>query len=145
MGRLSSEPQFSEKILPAIIKDVGLITGQKPKHTTAKKSIAGFKTRTGQVIGVKATLRGSRARDFLDRLMHTALPRVKDFRGIDLKNVDELGNLNLGVREHLAFPQVNPEESPYNFGFQISVVLRAVKNRSEAIDLYRRLGVPLKK
>ncbi len=145
LGRLSSQPQFTEKIFPAVVKDVSLITGQKPRQTTAKKSIAGFKTREGQVIGVMVTLRGKRAQDFLERLVVTALPRVKDFRGIDVKNVDNDGNLNLGLREHLVFPQINPEESQYSFGLQVSVVLKAIKNRSEAIDLYRELGVPLKR
>ena len=145
LGRLSQMPNFSDKVLPAIILDVSRIAGQKPKPTTAKKSIAGFKLREGATIGLAATLRGKRANDFVSRLVTTAMPRVKDFRGIDLGNIDSAGNLNLGIREHLVFPEINAEQTPTNFGLQITFVVRGVNSRNEAIDFYRSIGLPLKK
>lgn len=143
-GRQSQQPNFEEKILPEIMRELAEITGQKPGPTKAKKSIAGFKMRAGQIIGFKVTLRHKRMRDFLERLINAALPRLRDFRGIDLKNVDKRGNLNIGLRDHLIFPEVNPETSKVDFGMEISIVSTA-KNREEAIKLYRLMGMPLKK
>lgn len=144
VGRLSQQPNFEEKILPEITRELAEITGQKPSPTKAKKSIAGFKIRAGQIIGLKVTLRHKRMDDFLERLINVALPRLRDFRGIDLKNVDKSGNLNIGLRDHLIFPEINPEISKVDFGMEISIVSTA-KKREEAIQLYRILGVPLKK
>lgn len=145
LGRISQLPNFSDKILPGIMAEFSKITGQKPKTTTAKKAIAGFKTRTGQIIGIMATLRGGRAKDFCTRLVTSALPRVKDFRGLELSNVDTNGNLNIGIREHLAFPEIKAEESVRDFGLQVTIVLSGARSRDEAIGFYRKLGVPLKK
>ena len=145
LGKLSGQPNFEDKILGGVMAEIAKISGQKPKTTTAKKSIAGFKTRVGQIIGIMATLRGRRAHDFISRLVISTLPRVKDFRGIDTKNVDAMGNLNIGVKEHLAFPEINAEESAHNFGLQVTVVLSGVKSRDQALDFYRDIGVPLKK
>lgn len=144
VGRLSQQQNFNDKVLPEIIQSLAVITGQKPQPRPAKKSIAGFKTRAGQTIGLKTTLRGKRAQDFIKRLVNIVLPRVKDFHGIELKNVDSAGHLNFGIREHLSFPEINPEQSHFNFGLEISVVLKRVKTRDEAIAIYRSLGVPLK-
>lgn len=145
LGRLSNQPAFDDKVLPKIMTEVAKISGQKPKTTTAKKSIAGFKTRAGQIVGITVTLRGRRAHDFLSRLISSVLPRVRDFHGLDLKNVDMMGNLNIGLREHLAFPEISAEDSIYNFGLQVAVVLSKVRTRNEAIDFYRKIGIPLKK
>lgn len=144
VGRLSQQPSFEEKILPEVAKELAEITGQKPAPTKAKKSIAGFKIRAGQIVGLKVTLRHQRMYDFLQRLINVALPRLRDFRGIDLKNVDKKGNLNIGLQDHLIFPEVNPEASKVDFGMEISIVSTA-KKREEAIELYRILGIPLKK
>ena len=145
IGRLATNTNnFEEKVLPDLIKELSLIAAQKPAARSAKKSIAGFKLRMGNVVGLKATLRGKRMEQFLGRLIKVVLPRVRDFRGIDLKNVDGSGNLNIGIKEHLVFPEINPEESRVNFGLQITIVPN-VKSREEAIELYRKLGVPLKK
>jgi len=144
VGRLSQQPSFEEKVLPEIIRELAEITGQKPLPTKAKKSIAGFKIRAGQTIGLKITLRRKRMHDFLERVIKVALPRLRDFRGIELKNVDEKGNLNIGLKDHLIFPEINPEISRVDFGMEISIVSTA-KNREEAIQLYRILGIPLKK
>lgn len=145
IGRLSQQPSFEDKILPEIIKEIALITGQKPIVSKAKKSIAGFKIREGQIVGLKTTLRGGRMFDFLDKLIRIVLPRLRDFRGIDLKNIDANGNLNIGLKEQAVFPEINPETIKFDFGLEISVAVAGVKKREEAIELYRLLGVPLKK
>ncbi len=144
VGRLRNQPNFDEKILPEIIKELGFITGQKPAERKAKKSIAGFKIREGEIVGLQTTLRRSRMDDFLKRLIAIIFPRVKDFRGINLKNIDSNGNLNVGFRDQYVFPEVNVEKSKTAFGVQITFVPK-IKNREKAVDFYRSSGVPLKK
>ena len=144
LGRLSQQGQFEEKILPEVAKEFAAITGQKASTRAAKKSIAGFKIRENQIIGLKVTLRQKRMEDFFERLVNLALPRVKDFRGLELSNIDESGNLNIGFKEHDVFPEIDQEKSKTSFGLQITIVPRK-KNREAAIALYRRLGLPLKK
>ncbi|MBI4119529.1 MAG: 50S ribosomal protein L5 [Parcubacteria group bacterium] len=144
VGRLSQQSNFSDKLLPEVEKEFASIVGQKPALQKARKSIAGFKLRAGTVVGLKATLRGKRMYDFLARLIYVALPRVRDFRGIDLKNVDRTGNLTIGIREHAVFPEINLETSNVNFGMEITLVTDA-KSREEAIYLYRQFGLPLKR
>lgn len=145
LGRLSSQPGFADKILPEIIKEVGSITGQKPAPRAAKKSIATFKLRAGTVIGLQVTLRHQRMIKFLEKLNHAVFPRIRDFRGIDLKKVDADGNLNVGIREYIVFPEVKAEMTNVNFGVQITIVPKRIKSREAAIELYRQLGVPLQK
>ncbi len=144
IGRLSQQANFEEKILPELIKELSLITGQKPQITAAKKSIAGFKVRQGQIMGMKTTLRRQRMYQFLERLINVALPRLRDFRGISLKNIDNNGNLSIGFKEQMIFPEINPETSKFDFGLEITIVSNA-KKKDEAIELYRLLGMPLKK
>ena len=144
VGRRSQEDHFEDKTLPEIERDLANITGQKPSRRQAKQSIAGFKVRAGQIIGLKATLRGARMRDFLNKVINMALPRVKDFRGLNLTNVDENGNLNIGFKDQIVFPEIELEKTKINFGIQVTIVPKK-KNREAAIDLYRSLGVPLKK
>ena len=144
VGRMSQQQGFQDKILPELIKDFAAITGQKPKTAAAKKSIAGFKIRQGQIVGLVATLRGARMNDFLDKLIKVVFPRVRDFRGIDLKNVDKNGNLSVGFKEHVVFPEISPEDSRYDFGLEITIV-PTVKNREQAVEMYRFVGIPLKK
>ncbi len=122
---------------------MALITGQKPKTTLAKKSIANFKIREGMVIGAVATLRGQKMRDFVARLVKIALPRTRDFRGIDAKSIDKSGNLTIGVKEHIVFPEIKGEEVRNIFGFEITIVVKA-KNKEEALVLYKKLGFPIK-
>lgn len=145
IGRSSGQPNFSEKILPEVMKDLSIITGQKPATRPAKKSISNFKLRQGTPVGLKVTLRGKRMQQFLERLNNIAFPRVRDFRGIDLKKVDQNGNLNLGLKEHVVFPEIKADATTVNFGLEITVVPRDIKDRQEAIQLYRQLGIPLKK
>lgn len=145
IGRLSTMPNFEDKLLPEIMKEVALITGQKASERTAKKSIAGFKLRAGTAVGLKVTLRGKRMADFLNKFINAVLPRVRDFRGIDLKSVDKNGNLSVGIKEHWVFPEIIQETSKANFGLEVTIVPRFAKNKEEAIKLYRGLGIPLKK
>lgn len=144
VGKRSQEDHFEDKILPEIEADFAKVTGQKPSRRPAKQSVAGFKIREGQVIGLKATLRGKRMRAFLNKVVNLALPRVKDFRGLDTKNVDANGNLNIGLKDQAVFPEIELEKTKIMFGIQITIVPK-IKNRESAIDLYRGLGVPLKK
>ena len=132
-----------EKFLEVALRDLGLITGQKPKITLAKKSIANFKTREGAPIGAMVTLRGKRMYDFISRLINIALPRTRDFRGIGAKSLDKNNNLTIGVKEHIVFPEVSGEEIKNIFGFEISLVIKA-KNKDEAMALYKAMGFPIK-
>ena len=132
-----------EKFLEIALRDIALITGQKPKTTLAKKSIANFKIREGMVIGAVSTLRGQKMRDFVTRLVKIALPRTRDFRGIDAKSIDKSGNLTIGVKEHIVFPEIKGEEVRNIFGFEITIVVKA-KKKEEALALYKTLGFPIK-
>lgn len=144
LGKMRQQSGFDEKILPEIMNEVALITGQKTSIRQAKKSIAGFKIRAGESVGLVVTLRGKKMEDFLKRLTNFVLPRVKDFRGLSLTNVDKSGNLNFGFREQFVFPEIVPEKSKVNFGLQVTTVTN-FKNREAAIDFYRSIGVPLMK
>lgn len=140
----ASGGEGKKSILTQIMSDVALICGQKPQIRPAKKSVAGFKVREGQVVGLRATIRGRRMVDFFNRLVRMVLPRVRDFSGIKLSAVDRGGVLNIGVKEQYVFPEIVPEQSPHVFSLGISVVPRA-RRREEAVEKYRELGVPLKK
>lgn len=143
VGRLRQLGQFEEKIFPEIVREVSLITGQKPISRPAKKAIAGFKTRLGDIVGLKVTLRGKRMFDFFSRFVNVVLPRIKDFRGLDLKNVDASGNLSVGLADQLIFPEIDADTTKVDFGLEVTIVTKT-KNREKAIKLYRELGVPLK-
>lgn len=132
-----------EKFLEIAVRDLALIAGQKLKTTVAKKSIANFKTRQGMIIGASATLRGERMYDFVSRLINIALPRTRDFRGIDAKSIDKSGNLTIGIKEHIVFPEIKGEEVRNIFGFEITIVVKA-KNKEDAKILYKVIGLPIK-
>ena len=126
------------------VKDsLRLITGQAPLLTKAKQSISGFKIRQGMEVGMKVTLRGTRMWNFIEKLVGAAIPRIKDFRGLNPKNVDSKGNLNLGLREHLVFPEIVPEQVKNVFGFQVTIVTTA-KNKEQGLELFKALGFPIK-
>lgn len=127
-----------------IIDRLAKITGQKPTVRIAKKSVASFKVREGDPIGVSVTLRGSRMQHFLDKLIHIALPRTKDFRGINRSTVDAIGNMTLGIKEHTIFPETSDEDLRDVFGFAITLVSTA-KNKEEATAFFEHLGIPFKK
>jgi large subunit ribosomal protein L5 len=120
------------------------ITGQKPTLRIAKKSVASFKVREGDPIGVSVTLRGARMQHFLDKLINVAIPRTKDFRGIERKTVDTIGNMTLGIKEHTIFPETSDEDLRDVFGFAITLVSSA-KNKAEALAFFEHLGIPFKK
>lgn len=144
-GRLVSDKTNDEKkkIATAIAEDLAAIAGQAPVLTKAKKSIAGFKIRDGMVVGAMVALRRKKMYDFLDRLIHIALPRLRDFRGIDAKSVDENGNLTVAIKEHIAFPEISPEKSKVMFGFE-AVITTTAKNKEEGTELFRLLGFPMR-
>ena len=119
------------------------ITGQHPAPRAAKKAIANFKSRTGDVVGYQITLRGARMQSFLDKLIHIVLPRVKDFRGLNAKAIDDMGNITIGLREHIVFPETSDEDSKDIFGIAITITTTA-KNKKEAEAFLRHLGLPLK-
>lgn len=145
IGRLiTSNPQAEKTILPQITEDLALISSQKPAIRKAKKSIASLKVREGMPVGLIVTLRGKKMYDFLERLINIALPRLRDFRGIELNKIDTGGNLTIGIKEHSIFPEIDLEKSKFIFGFEITIVSEA-KTREEAILLYRLMGIPLKK
>ncbi len=120
------------------------ITGQKPSVRTAKKSVASFKTRQGDAIGVMVTLRGARMYTFLDKLINVAIPRTKDFRGIDTKIVDDIGNLTMSIKEHTIFPETGDEELKDVFGLAVTIVTSA-KSKKEATEFFKLIGIPFKK
>lgn len=120
------------------------ISGQKPVETKARKSISNFKTRAGQVIGLKVTLRGKRMWEFLDKLVNFTYPRVRDFRGINPSNVDAGGNLSCGFTEHLAFPEIHTDEVERIHGLQVTIASSA-KDKESGFALYEALGFPFKK
>lgn len=144
IGRLSQQAQFEEKVLPELMKELALITGQKPQIRKSRESIAGFKVRKNQIIGLRVILRHDRMADFLERVTNAVLPRIRDFQGIDPQKIDAAGNLNFGIKEQNVFPEIIPEESKVSFGIQVTVVPKE-KNRVKAEALYRQIGVPLHK
>ncbi len=144
-GRISSEQtgKDQEKNIEYILNDLSLICGQSPVKTKAKKSIAGFKLREGMIVGAKVTLRGRKMYDFLERLINITLPRSRDFRGIDQKAIDENGNLTIGIKEHICFPEVSPEKAKSIFGLEITITINA-KDKEKGIELLKLFGFPLK-
>lgn len=119
------------------------ITGQHPVETTAKQSIAAFGIREGNHVGFQVTLRGKRMKNFLDKLIDIALPRTKDFRGLSVKSIDEMGNYTLGILEHTIFPETSDEEIKNVFGMSVTIVTTAT-NKSEAEAFLEYLGFPFK-
>ena len=131
------------KLLDAAMNDMRIITGQQPCVTRAKKSIAGFHVREGQAIGCKVTLRGDRMWEFLDRLLSTALPRVRDFRGVSRTSFDGRGNYTLGITEQLIFPEIEYDKVDRTRGMDITFVTTA-ENTENALALLEALGFPFK-
>lgn len=130
--------------LEVIVDRLAKITGQKPIKRGAKKSIASFKSREGDIVGVQITLRGEKMWSFLDRLFNIALPRTKDFRGISLEAVDEMGNYTLSIKEHTVFPETADEDLKDVFGFSATIVTN-LKNKSDTLEFFKSLGFPFKK
>ena len=134
----------NSKAIDAVMKDIATITGQKPVPTYARKSVANFKLRQGMKIGVKVTLRGERMYEFVDRLFNLALPRVRDFKGINPNAFDGRGNYSLGLKEQLLFPEIEYDKVEKIRGMDICFVTTA-QNDEEARELPRRMGAPFAK
>ena len=137
------EAARDSKVIDGAIKDLTLITGQKPQVTKARKSIAQFKLREGMPIGAHVTLRGDRAWEFVDRLVTLALPRIRDFRGLSDKQFDGNGNYTFGVQEQSIFHEINQDQIDRVRGFDITVVTTA-KNDDEGRAFLRQLGFPFR-
>lgn len=144
-GKIVSAKTSDEqkKFFKNVSENLALITGQKPVLTSAKKAIAGFKTRKGMLVGAMDTLRKKKMYDFLEKLINVALPRTRDFRGIDLKSFDNQGNLTISIKEYTIFPEVVLENTKVVFGFEITVVT-TTENREQGIKLLKLMGFPLK-
>lgn len=139
IGRGKDDPKVAETAENTLKR----IAGQAPVYTLSKKSISAFKVREGMKVGLKVTIRGKRMWDFLAKLIHVTLPRVRDFRGLDLKNIDTTGNLNLGFKEHLVFPEIKSDEVERLHGLELAITTTA-KNKETALALFKYLGFPFK-
>lgn len=131
-------------VMDEISSSLAMITGQKPLATKARKSIAGFKIRDGLNIGMKVTLRGKRMWDFIEKLVSASIPRIRDFRGIKDSSVENMGNLNIGIKEHLVFPEILPEQVKTIFGLEVTIVTDA-HDRKKGLALFKGLGFPMEK
>jgi len=140
VGKIHKEQQ----IIDMIAEDLAVITGQKAATILSKRAIAGFKIRQGAPSGLKVTLRGLRMWEFLDRLVHIALPRTRDFQGIPKTSIDKEGNLNIGIREHTIFPEIRPEKVKRIFSLQINVVT-STRDIDQARVLFSALKFPIRK
>lgn len=141
VGKGLTDAKFNELVVNTLQR----ITGQKPVTSKARKSIAAFKIREGMVVGYKVTLRGQRMYDFLNKLIHIAIPRVRDFYGLDpKKSLDNQGNLTIGFKEHVVFPEIKFDEVERLHGLEVSITTTA-KTKEEGLNLFRMLGFPFKK
>ncbi|MBI4239612.1 50S ribosomal protein L5 [Candidatus Uhrbacteria bacterium] len=140
VGKSLKDPNFIATVEDSLTR----MTGQKPIRTKARKSIAGFKIRQGLVIGLSVTLRKKRMYDFLEKMLTFAFPRVRDFRGIEEKSVDKQGNLSVGFRENLPFPEIKSDEIERMHGLEVCVTTNA-KDRASGLALFRLMGFPFKK
>lgn len=138
------QDQKTADLVKAIERTLMRITGQKPVPTKARMSIATFKIRAGMDIGYMVTLRGKRMDDFLTKLIHVTLPRVRDFRGISLSAVDREGNLTIGIREHIVFPEIAADDVLHIHGMAVTIVTNA-HSRERSLALFRALGIPFAK
>ncbi len=140
----AGEAKENAKVIDTVMSDLSIITGQKPMVTTSKKSVANFKLRAGMKIGVKVTLRGDRMYEFIDRLFNVALPRVRDFRGINANSFDGRGNYNMGIKEQLIFPEIEFDKVDKVRGMDICFVTTA-KTDEESRELLTLMGAPFAK
>ncbi len=140
----SGTGKAKDKKRNALVADrLAKITGQKASEKGAKQSIASFKSRQGDIIGYAVTLRGERMHGFMDKFINVAIPRMRDFRGLDLEAIDNMGNLTIGLKEHTIFPETTDEELKDVFGLAITITTTA-KNKKEAEALFQALGLPFR-
>lgn len=133
-----------KKKIESVMKDIAAITGQQPIQTRARKSIAGFKVRENQIVGLTCTLRGYRMWSFLDKLINISLPRVRDFRGVNADGFDGRGSYHLGLKEQLVFPEISADSLDHTFGLQVSIVT-STKSDDQARSLLNRMNFPFVK
>lgn len=139
VGRHHKDQAYIDNVVNSLTR----ITGQKPVRTKARKSISAFKIREGLVIGVKVSLRGQRMWDFMEKLVNVSFPRIRDFRGISAKHVDRQGNMTVGFKEHINFPEIQADDIDNVHGLEICFSTTATK-REEGVELFRLLGFPFK-
>ena len=140
----AGEGAHDPKVIDGAMKDIALITGQKARLNRAKRSVAGFKLRAGMSVGCKVTLRGDRMYEFMDRLTSMAIPRVRDFRGLNPKSFDGRGNFNMGLDEQLVFPEIDYDDIDRIRGMDITIVTTA-KSDEEGLALLDALGMPFRR
>jgi large subunit ribosomal protein L5 len=133
-----------KKKIDIVVDRLAKITGQKPIKRGAKKSVASFKSREGDIVGIQITLRGEKMWSFLNRLFYTALPRTKDFRGISPTAIDDMGNYTLSIKEHTVFPETADEDLKDVFGFGVTIVT-SLKDKKTALEFFKALDFPFKK
>ena len=131
------------KLIDKAVDDLTLISGQKAVKTTSKKAISGFKIRAGMPLGAKVTLRNKMMYEFLDRLVNIAIPRIRDFRGLNVKSFDGKGNFSMGIKEHVIFPEINFDKVEKVRGLDI-IICTSAKNNNEAIELLKSFNMPFK-
>jgi large subunit ribosomal protein L5 len=136
--------QGEEDTIKDLVSELSLITGQKPQILRAKKSIAGFKLRKGTISGVRVTLRGAKMRDFLSRLVNIAFPRSRDFSGLEKKAVDRGGNVTIGIKEQIIFPEIPHDKARKIWGMEVNIITSA-DNKEDGIKLLKESGVPFSK
>ena len=139
VGRNAKDKAFIDSVVSSLER----ISGQKPVLTKAKQSISAFKTRKGMIIGVAVTLRGQRMYDFVEKLVNIAFPRVRDFRGLSAKQIDQRGNLAVGFREHIAFPEIKADEVDNIHGLEVCLASTA-KTHDQGLELFKLIGFPFK-
>jgi len=139
VNQTAKDPKYIELVEKTLIK----ISGQRPVRKISKKSISGFKVKEGQVVGLCVTLRKHRMYDFVEKLVNVSLPRVRDFRGLSEKSVDKDGNLTIGFKEHIIFPEIDPGEIESVHGLEVTIVAKA-KGQKEGLELFKLLGFPFK-
>ena len=137
------EGKDDSKLIDKALEDLSLISGQKAIKTKSKKAISGFKIREGMPLGVKVTLRNKIMYEFLDRLVNIAIPRIRDFRGLNLKSFDGNGNFSMGIKEHVIFPEINFDKVDKIRGMDITICTSA-KNNNEALELLKSFNMPFK-
>lgn len=140
IGKIRDKKDMIVKTIDNLTK----ITGQKPVVTKSKKSISGFKLREGEKVGLKVTLRGKRMFDFYDRLINTALPQIRDFSGIAISSIDKSGNVSIGIKEHVIFPEISYDEIDSSHGIGVTITIKA-DSKEEAIQYYKISGFPLER
>jgi len=140
VGRFSKDEAYLKEVEKTLIN----ISGQKPVRIKAKQSISGFKIREGMIVGIKVILRNQRMEDFIEKLVHITFPRTRDFRGLSLKSIDKQGNFTIGIKEHLAFPEIHPDAVDNVHGLEICISTTA-KTKEEGMELFKLTGFPFKK